>query len=210
MSGSKPYDPAAHLIKIGGADYLPVSERLVWLRSEHPNAILETFHIRLDDGGAIFRCRIELPTGAVSVGHGSETPDDFTDYIEKSESKAIGRALATLGFGAQFVLDAEGRPPRAQRSQEPAKRPQGSNPPKAPAPPASGAPSGPVGLIQAQQRNAVLSIMVADALDDDFLKGFLAEHFGTSDLESLSGAQAGELIRFLQQRRRVAEERANV
>ncbi|HYI93432.1 MAG TPA: hypothetical protein VEX68_07805, partial [Bryobacteraceae bacterium] len=32
---------------------------------------------------------------------------DFRDYIEKAETKALGRALAALGFGTQFCADFE-------------------------------------------------------------------------------------------------------
>jgi hypothetical protein len=41
----------------------------------------------------------------MATGHGSETARDFKDYIEKAETKAIGRALAALGFGTQFAPD---------------------------------------------------------------------------------------------------------
>src|SRR3546814_7260726 len=40
-----------------------------------------------------------------ATGYGSETPKDFGDYIEKAETKAIGRALGALGFGTQFTDD---------------------------------------------------------------------------------------------------------
>ena len=33
----------------------------------------------------------------------SETMSDFRDYFEKAETKAIGRALAMLGYGTQFA-----------------------------------------------------------------------------------------------------------
>ncbi len=39
--------------------------------------------------------------GAVAVGHGSEAAGDFGDFIEKAETKAIGRALAALGYGIE-------------------------------------------------------------------------------------------------------------
>ena len=46
-----------------------------------------------------------LPTGASATGWGSETSQDFADYIEAAETKALGRALAALGFGTQFTRD---------------------------------------------------------------------------------------------------------
>ena len=46
-----------------------------------------------------------LPNGASATGWGSETSHDFADYIEAAETKALGRALAALGFGTQFTRD---------------------------------------------------------------------------------------------------------
>jgi hypothetical protein len=43
-------------------------------------------------------------TGAQKcAGHGSESKRDFGDFIEKAETKAVGRALAMLGYGTQFT-----------------------------------------------------------------------------------------------------------
>ena len=41
----------------------------------------------------------------MATGWGSETAADFGDYVEKAETKALGRALAALGFGTQFCED---------------------------------------------------------------------------------------------------------
>jgi hypothetical protein len=103
------FDPAPHLQKLrGGLLYLPVKNRLMWLREEHPDAIIETemVHLDLDLQLAVFRARVTLPDGASATGYGSETERDFpAGWIEKSETKALGRALAALGFGTQFALD---------------------------------------------------------------------------------------------------------
>lgn len=97
---NQPYDPTGKTIKIrGNAEYLPVRERVAWLRSEHPDAGITTEAWAIDSANAIFRAEIKLPTGGSSTGWGSETPDDFRDYIEKAETKALGRALAGLGYG---------------------------------------------------------------------------------------------------------------
>jgi hypothetical protein len=39
----------------------------------------------------------------MATGYGTEMKADFTDYAERAETRAIGRALALLGFGTQFV-----------------------------------------------------------------------------------------------------------
>jgi hypothetical protein len=54
---------------------------------------------------AVFRARVTIPSGASATGWGSEGSDDFGDYLEKAETKALGRALAALGFGTQFCPD---------------------------------------------------------------------------------------------------------
>jgi hypothetical protein len=101
----RPFDPSKYLRKLGGKDYLEVKWRLLWLRTEHPNAVMDTEMVRLDEGFALFRARVEIPGGGVATGWGSETRQDFFDFIEKAETKALGRALAALGYGTQFCED---------------------------------------------------------------------------------------------------------
>lgn len=107
MVASDVFDPSRYLTTVNGNDYLEVKWRLAWLRSAQPNAVIETELVRHDDGLAIFRASIALPEGGAASGYGSEGADDFRDYIEKAETKAIGRALAALGFGTQFCPDFE-------------------------------------------------------------------------------------------------------
>lgn len=105
MTTLAPFEPARHLTKVGGAEYLEVKWRLVWLRDVHPDAVIESELVRHEGDSALFRARISLPSGGSATGWGSEEMDDFRDYIEKAETKAIGRALAALGFGTQFCPD---------------------------------------------------------------------------------------------------------
>ncbi len=86
----------------GGADYLDVKWRLLWLRKEHPDAEIVTELVQHDPQMAIFKATVTVPTGGKATGYGSETASDFPDFIEKAETKAIGRALNALGYGAQF------------------------------------------------------------------------------------------------------------
>ncbi len=104
-SRERSFDPSRYLRKLGGRDYLEVKWRLLWLRTEHPDATMETEMVRLDEGFALFRARVALPEGGEATGWGSETRQDFFDYIEKAETKALGRALAALGYGTQFCED---------------------------------------------------------------------------------------------------------
>jgi hypothetical protein len=107
MMDKNTFEPGRYLIKINGADYLEVKWRIAWLRAEHPDAVVETELVDASDSHAVFRAKVSLPTGGVATGWGSEGFDDFTDFLEKAETKALGRALAALGYGTQFCPDFE-------------------------------------------------------------------------------------------------------
>jgi hypothetical protein len=100
------FDPTPYLRQLrgrgGSQDYLDVKWRLLWLRREHPDAEILTEHVQIDQTAAIFKATVTLPSGGKATGYGSETAGDFGDFIEKAETKAIGRALNALGYGAQF------------------------------------------------------------------------------------------------------------
>lgn len=104
------FNPTDHLTNLGSESsprmYLEVKWRLVWLRTEHPNATIYTKCEARTDSSALFSAVATLPdSGGSATGWGSETQDDFGDFIEKAETKAIGRALAALGYGTQFCDD---------------------------------------------------------------------------------------------------------
>src|SRR5918998_2599817 len=142
------FDPTPYLRQLrgraGGADYLDVKWRLLWLRKEHPDAEIVTELVQHDPQMAIFKATVTVPTGGKATGYGSETASDFPDFIEKAETKAIGRALNALGYGAQFG--------ESQRSEDPA-------PDRAPAQPGrQAAPAArPVALPRRDERPANLS-----------------------------------------------------
>jgi len=116
----QPFDPTQYLSKFDGRDYLEVKWRLLWLRNQHPEARITTEIVQHNEenGFALFRAEVDVPNGGKSTGWGSETVRDFHDYIEAAETKALGRALAALGFGTQFCSDfdfsSNARPGRAQ------------------------------------------------------------------------------------------------
>lgn len=103
------FNPNEHLTKLKNKDYLEVKWRLVWLRDACPNAQITTslVHLDMDKGVAVFKASVDDGNGGVGEGHGSESVKDFGDYIEKAETKAIGRALAALGYGTQFAPEIE-------------------------------------------------------------------------------------------------------
>ena len=115
----KPFDASRHLTKLNGKDYLEVKWRLLWLRSEHPEAAVATELAAHESGLAVFRARVSLPEGGEATGWASETAGDVPDYIEVAETKALGRALAALGYGTQFCDDFDLSPEASTRQPTP-------------------------------------------------------------------------------------------
>lgn len=105
MSDAKLFDPTRYLSQINGREYLEVRWRLVWLRAEHPDAHIKTELVSHANDEAVFCASVSIPGGGSATGWGSEDARSFGDYLEKAETKAIGRALAALGFGTQFCAD---------------------------------------------------------------------------------------------------------
>lgn len=106
METEKKFNPAEHFIPLQGKDYLQVMWRLVWFREDKPLWCIDTKLVSHDTekNVAVFRAVISDENGAIkSTGYGSESARDFRDYLEKAETKAVGRALAMLGYGTQFA-----------------------------------------------------------------------------------------------------------
>jgi hypothetical protein len=140
------FDPQPHLIQLPRKmkdkatghyttvydDYLEVKWRLCWFRDRYPHGVLTTDEICVDleRGYARSRCVVEDGQGRRATGYGTETATDFADSCERAETRAIGRALAALGIGTQFVgqdltegehvADAPVRPPASTNGHAPA------------------------------------------------------------------------------------------
>ncbi|MFL5626910.1 MAG: hypothetical protein ACJ788_15110 [Ktedonobacteraceae bacterium] len=127
------FNPNEHIIQLkskqGSQDYLPVAWRLVWFREMCPNGTIETEEVVVDldrevtvetyvwnqekrrsekvlktaSGYARFRATVTDGKGGRATATGSECAADFSEYIEKAETKSVGRALAMLGYGTQFA-----------------------------------------------------------------------------------------------------------
>ena len=128
MSVTTPFEPARYLTRVSGSDYLEVKWRLVWMRDRHPDATIETQLVSHNDNTAVFRAMVSIPGGGSATGWGSESAGDFRDYLEKAETKAIGRALAALGFGTQFCPDFEFGAAAGRVVDSPVKAPARSRP----------------------------------------------------------------------------------
>lgn len=132
------FNPAEHMLTLkDGKQYLPCQFRLVWFREQNPNGSIETEEVVVDldrevtverdvwdkqarqyrtlkktaRGYARFKATVTDGKGGKATATGSECAADFSEYIEKAETKAVGRALAMLGFGTQFApeLNENGR-----------------------------------------------------------------------------------------------------
>ena len=98
------FNPQDHLMGLKGKKYLQVMWRLVWFRQDKPLWCIDTKLEQLTDNHAVFSAKIMDENGMQKAsGYGSESVNDFRDFIEKAETKAIGRALAMLGYGTQFA-----------------------------------------------------------------------------------------------------------
>lgn len=107
---SEPFDPGklpTRTLSRGADQYLDTKWRVLWFREKHPYGQIISHAIEVTKDFAFFSATVYWPDDDgqmyACTAHGSETPGDFRDYIEKAETKAIGRALALAGFGAQFL-----------------------------------------------------------------------------------------------------------
>lgn len=112
------FDPKPYLMDLKGKKYLQVAYRILWLNEEHPHFELNTELVNeqswegkngIKVREAVFKATLSLFDAEGRIvktvtGWGSETSSDFSDFREKAETKAIGRALALAGFGTQFAL----------------------------------------------------------------------------------------------------------
>jgi hypothetical protein len=102
------FNPNEHMMDLKGKKYLQVMWRLVWFRVEKPLWSIDTKLEQLTENHAVFSAKIYDENGVQkSAGYGSESVKDFHDFIEKAETKAVGRALAMLGYGTQYAPEME-------------------------------------------------------------------------------------------------------
>src|SRR5437899_1500305 len=136
------FNPGEHLMNIGTANkprmYLETKYRLVWLREQYPEATIETEILQLDldrevtaevfewdevqrksvkvtkhsQGLVIMKATVKLPNGAIGTGTKMQNGAEFSEWLEKCETGAIGRALSSLGYGTAAtdeMSEGEGR-----------------------------------------------------------------------------------------------------
>lgn len=107
------YDPRKHVRELrgrgGASEYLDVKHRIVWFGKEHPDGQIIPEVIQVTDKFAFFKATVSWVDAqgrlVACVAHGSETLSDFGDYIEKAETKAVGRALQHARYGTASMPD---------------------------------------------------------------------------------------------------------
>ena len=104
LTGS-PIDPIAALRQLQANGDLDGPQatmlRVLWVRSDHPDTRVETELTHLHDDLVVFRALVALPGGATATGYASEwgaPGKNLAIAIERAETRAIGRALDTLGY----------------------------------------------------------------------------------------------------------------
>jgi hypothetical protein len=117
--------------------YLPVNARVAWFRSENPHGAIITTPKTI---GEVFYVRAQIivdgeirATGIAGVRSGKGTTWDGRE-LEKSETAAIGRALAHVGYGTLYALQDDDETALADA-------PVGTQPPTPPQTKAGGKPA---------------------------------------------------------------------
>lgn len=88
---------------LSGNEYAKVNERVKAMRTDFPNALIETTPT-FGSGDLMFKARIlkdkSDPNSAEATGHSYKTLSDKEKekYFEKQETIAVGRALAFMGY----------------------------------------------------------------------------------------------------------------
>lgn len=106
---STPKGTTLPLMQLKGKDYLQVAHRLIWFNEVESNFAIDNQVINLTDEVATVRTTISIfnKEGNLvkrATGTKTEHKKDFADFLEKSETGSLGRALAMLGYGTQFAI----------------------------------------------------------------------------------------------------------
>jgi len=134
----------------GNKVYLPAQFRVVWFREECPDWSIQTEIVEggMAEGFATVKATIRNAEGKpLATAHKTETLQDFAaGFVEKAETGAVARALAFVGFGAQYAVELdEGEHVADAPVQRPVHSQAAPHPPAAAVSAAPSKPSGPVG-----------------------------------------------------------------
>jgi len=97
------------LMNLKGKPYLQVAQRIVWFNEDTERYNIVTEFLSLTEERAVCKATVQIfnKEGQLlrqAQGTKSESKRDFSDFIEKAETGAVGRAITTLGFGTAYAL----------------------------------------------------------------------------------------------------------
>ena len=133
-----------------------------------------------------FRAAVAIPGRGSASAYGSESRSDFPDYLEKASTKAVGRALAALGFGTQFACDLD---EGSRLADAPVPRPSGNGYRPSETYAAMGA-----GTISPKQLAFARQLVAKLGIDDATLAASLEREYGVADLADVGRSDASGLI----------------
>jgi hypothetical protein len=172
-------------------DYLDVKWRLVWFREEHPDGSIQTDLLSQPGvSPAVVKATVTLENGVTATGFGQCGTEDWGDWLEKAETRSIGRALALLGFGTQFCEDFDEiitDAPVEPRQQRPTSPSNGQ-------PAASAEPGNPM---TPNQRRYIESLARDAGMDQPGLEQTVNKRYGRT-MDELPKSEASALIEALQ------------
>lgn len=170
------------LLDLRGKPYLQVAHRIVWFREEHPDWIFGVEFPQLNDKLVMAKATIVDETGKVrATAHKVEHFAHFSDAIEKSETGAIGRALAMIGYGTQFAPDIDEEDRLADAPVPPARRPLQNRKLMEPKKPDGNNP-----LVNEAMRKKLLPLSQHAGWTPAQVSGFLQNKFGIEKSEEIT------------------------
>jgi len=89
-------------INLKGKEYCQVVDRLKYFNDTHKNGSIETSY-DLTTKGVVFTAKVFIEGNLRATGH-SYKPMTSEFNLEKAETRAIGRALAIFGIGADASI----------------------------------------------------------------------------------------------------------
>lgn len=110
------FDIGRFIGTVNRADYVDIKYRIVWFRHDWAGGHIRTQLMKFEEthdnkAYAIFKATVDCSAlgGPYGEAFGSETRGDFGDFLEKAETKALGRALERCGYGTANALLLAGR-----------------------------------------------------------------------------------------------------
>lgn len=98
------------VVNIRGREYKTVALRVQEFREQHPDWLLNTEIVNMDDTVVVMRATISDREMVLATGHSEEyrtaSQINKTSALENAETSAIGRALAALGYGGSEFASA--------------------------------------------------------------------------------------------------------